>query len=82
MSKYEVIKGQAVIPEDTMFLEDFAFKDNYHLENVVLPRRTGRIGEYAFANCLNLRKVELSDLTFVLAEGLLCTRRWKKYTFR
>lgn len=62
----------AVIPETVVHnnriytvtaIGENAFRENWSLISVTIPKTITEVGEYAFYNCENIKRVDISDLT-------------------
>ncbi|MDR0696264.1 MAG: leucine-rich repeat domain-containing protein [Christensenellaceae bacterium] len=53
---------EVVIPDNVTTVSNYAFKDCYYLESIVLSQKTSVIGGSAFENCIALSTISLSDL--------------------
>lgn len=54
-------QGTAIIPEGTRVIFDMAFQGNPQLVRVILPSSVREVRGRAFAQCENLREVQLND---------------------
>ena len=54
LAKYTGKDTTVTIPEGVVEIAAFAFRDNYTIQKIVIPKSVVRIGEYAFENCQNL----------------------------
>lgn len=50
-------------------IREYAFQGNHTITDVKLPHGLKYIGESAFGNCVNLRKVNFSDTLFSIGKG-------------
>lgn len=62
LQKCRTDKKQFTVPDGVRIIGKDAFKDNVSLEEVILPSSVIRIGTAAFANCRNLRNIDLSNV--------------------
>ena len=61
---------QLPLPETLTTIGDNAFRYIYGFKSLVIPQSVTSIGSYAFANCPNMTKVELSVNQYWLADGV------------
>ena len=61
--RHQTFLRRAAIPEGVKAIPDSMFFGCRSLETVVLPASLERIGEYAFADCVSLQRLDLSGLT-------------------
>lgn len=62
LQKCRTDKKQFTVPDGVWTIGKDAFRDNMSLEEVILPPSVIRIGTAAFANCRNLRNIDLSNV--------------------
>ena len=62
LQKCRTDKKQFTVPDGVWTIGKDAFRDNMSLEKVILPPSVIRIGTAAFANCRNLRNIDLSNV--------------------
>lgn len=62
LQKCRTDKKQFTVPDGVRIIGKDAFRDNMSLEEVILPPSVIRIGTAAFANCRNLRNIDLSNV--------------------
>jgi hypothetical protein len=51
------------LPETVTEIGEYAFYKNEQLEKVVLPKNLTALSTYAFANCTNLKDIDISNIT-------------------
>ena len=66
--KYNSTEAQVTIPstlggKEVASIGNDAFSRNAYIESVTIPEGVGRIGNYGFANCANLRSITVSAET-------------------
>ena len=62
LKKYKGASTDPVIPDSVYKIDDKAFERIEGLKSVVLPQSVTEIGDYAFSECVNLRKINLSQV--------------------
>jgi hypothetical protein len=61
IEKYIGKSSRVVIPEGTLGIGLGAFKDDLNITEVVIPNSVKVIGDFAFMNCKNLKRVEINQ---------------------
>ena len=69
LKKYIGTDVEVVLPEDIKFIGAQAFSYNTHVEAVVIPKGVLSIGDRAFENCQNLKRVEIPDTVTMIEKG-------------
>lgn len=69
MAKFEINDGDAIIPEGTTEISNYAFDDCRTLESIVIPESVTEIGYAAFFRCVALKSIIIPESVTKIGEA-------------